>query len=78
MKYIFKCDCGKESTKEFKMSEVSKSVVLCEDCGKQMHQIYRNSNLINPEHMKSEQINDMSYVSRIMKNRPTGRTKSIY
>lgn len=77
MKYNFKCDCGNTKIIDCSMDEISGMKVTCDSCGSQMKRVWRAS-LIIPEHMKGENIEQMSYVNNLMKTRPSGKKKVLY
>jgi len=77
MRYNFKCNCGESQTIECKIGEISSKKVICPNCGKEMKRVWSNSFII-PEHMKTENTSQMSYLNNIMKKRPSGKRKILY
>ena len=77
MKYTFKCNnCGKEKIINSKMSSIKDVEVIC-DCGEEMGLVF-SKNLIVPEHMKAENISQMSNLNSMMSNMPSGKRKAIF
>lgn len=77
MKYIFKCSCGNKEEIECSMREIPSLKVPCGKCGKDMKRVWGSSFII-PEHMKSENSQEMSYVKNILKKRPSGKDKIFF
>lgn len=77
MKYKYICKCGNERIIECSMKDIVDHVEMCDKCGAKMSRDWK-ANLIIPEHMKTENSQEMSYVRGIMKNRPSGKRKTLY
>nr|DAE47613.1 MAG TPA: Rubredoxin loop, ELECTRON TRANSPORT [Bacteriophage sp.] len=77
MKYKYKCDCGNEKIIECSIKEIENREEICEKCGCKMKRDWKAS-LIIPEHMKTSNSQEMSYVKNILKTRPSGKNKVYY
>lgn len=77
MKYKFNCSCGNSTIVECSMNDISKLTPICDRCGGSMKRVWKASFII-PEHMKGDNVEQMSYVNNIMKNRPSGKRKVLY
>lgn len=77
MIYTFKCKCGNKKEIKCSMQEISSIPLKCEVCGGSMKREWCSSFII-PEHMKTENLQEMSYVKNILKKRPSGKDKIYY
>jgi predicted nucleic acid-binding Zn ribbon protein len=77
MTYEFECKCGNTETINCSMDEVSNMRPVCPECGHVMKRVWSTSFVI-PENLKGDNYQDSLYVKDLMKNRPTGKRKSIY
>ena len=77
MKYQFKCECGNVKEVECPMQDISTLKVKCDKCGVDMKRMW-NTSFVIPEYMKNENTQEMSYVTNILKTRPSGKNKVWY
>ena len=78
MIYEFKCECGNIQEIECNMGNISSRKIFCEKCGNEMKRIWNSSSFIVPESMKKENEQEMSFVKKALKNRPSGKQKIWY